>query len=210
MSAGVFMTAFQPVLVNVFHTSDAKLGLIFELIAVLAIIPPLLVALLSRYLMDRDILVIGLFSKLIGMSLFLPIFGPVQEWQVIVGFMLIIKASIFFSTASMSLFTKLLGAMSTSSLLGLLSSASSVGPAVAQIVLSRTIIELFGSYSFGWFGIPAVVSLGLVVWPRYWKQLDPESEFAQLVTREAELQHEHNGHGYAESGRDANANGLQE
>lgn len=156
MTAGVFMTAFQPVLVNVFEVTDAKLGLIFELIAILAVIPPLLVALLSKYLMDRQIMVIGLFSKLIGMMLFLPIMGQVREWQEIVGFILIIKASIFFSTASMSLFTKVLGRMSTSMLLGLLSSGSSIGPAVAQLLVSGHIVQLFGSYWLGVFAMPAV------------------------------------------------------
>ena len=179
MSAGVFMTAFQPVLVNVFGVTDAKLGIIFEMIAVLAVIPPLLVALLSKYLMDRHIMVIGLCSKLIGMMLFLPIMGQVREWQVIVGFILIIKASIFFSTASMSVFTKVLGQMSTSTLLGLLSSGSSVGPAVAQVVVSGHIVQLFGSYWFSVFAIPAVISLGFVLWPTYWKRLDPQFGFSQ-------------------------------
>lgn len=186
VSAGVFMTAFQPVLVNVFHTSDAKLGLVFELIAIFAIVPPLLVAILSRYLMDRQIMVIGLCSKIIGMCLFLPIFGEVREWQVIAGFMLIVKASIFFSTASMSLFTKLLGRMSTSSVLGMLASGSNVGPAVAQILLAGHIVQLFGGMGFGVFGMPAVLSLGVIVAPRYWRRLDAGREFTRLLMVEAE------------------------
>lgn len=188
MSSGVYMTAFQPLLVNVFNTSDAKLGLIFELIALFAIIPPLLVAALSRRLMDRQILVIGLSIKLVGMLLFLPLFGAVREWQVIAGFLLIIKASIFFSTASMSLFTKLLGPMSTSSLLGVLASASSIGPAVTQILLSSRIVNWFGGWSFALFGIPALTSFAAILWPTQWRKLDPSREFARLVTREAELQ----------------------
>lgn len=188
LSAGFYMTAFQPILVNVFHTSDAKLGAIFELIAIFAIVPPLLVALLSKYLMDRQILIIGLVVKLLGMSLFLPLFGAVQEWQVITGFLLIIKASIFFSTAGMSLFTKLLGSMSTSTLLGLLASGSSIGPAVAQIVFSRHIVETFGSLWFGIFSVPAVITMGAILWPSRWRKLDPSGEFTELVTHEAEMQ----------------------
>eukprot|EP00177_Eucheuma_denticulatum_P001658 GFKZ01002985.1.p1 GENE.GFKZ01002985.1~~GFKZ01002985.1.p1 ORF type:complete len:589 (-),score=63.27 GFKZ01002985.1:540-2210(-) len=186
MSGGMFMTAFQPVLVNEFHTSDAKLGLIFEVIAMFAIIPPLLVAVLSRRLMDREILLIGLCSKLVGMVLYLPVFGPVREWQVIVGFMLIVKASIFFSTASMSLFTKVLGDMTSSSLLGVLASMSNVGPAVAQIALANHIVRLFGSFGFGLFAIPAVVSLGLVLHPKYWRRLDPGREFTRLLMVETQ------------------------
>lgn len=188
LSAGLFMTAFQPVLVNKFLMSDAQLGYIFELIAVFALLPPLLVAVLSRYLKDRQILFIGLSIKLVGMALFLPLFGAVCEWQVILGFLLIIKASIFFSTASMSLFTKLLGPMSTSSLLGLLASASSIGPAIAQILLSGHIVRWFGSFLFAIFALPAMCSLGAILWPSHWRRLDHSCEFTSLVTHEAELQ----------------------
>lgn len=184
MSAGIYMTAFQPLLVNSFHVSDAKLGVIFETVAVFAILPPLLVALLSRYLLDRQIMLIGLTSKLVGMALFLPLFGPVREWQVIAGFVLIIKASIFFSTASMSLFTKLLGSMGSASLIGFLASGSSVGPAVAQIILSDHIVRLFGSFWFGLFAVPAVIGVAMVLWPNTWECLDPGLEFHRLLTRE--------------------------
>lgn len=186
MSAGIYMTAFQPVLVNVFHTSDAKLGLIFMVIAIFAVIPPLLVAVLSRRLMDRQILVVGLVAKLVGMALFLPLWGPVMEVQVIIGFLLIIKASIFFSTASMSLFTKILGPMSTSYLLGLLASSASIGPAIAQILLSNRIINWFDSFIFGLFALPAVASLLAILWPPYWRRLNPSCEYVRLVTEEAE------------------------
>lgn len=190
ISAGVYMTAFQPILVNVYQTSDAKLGMIFELIAVFAIIPPLLVAALSRFLKDRDILVIGLVIKLVGMALFQPFpFAPaVYEWQVIVGFMLIIKASIFFTTASLSLFTKLLASMSNSVLLGILASASAVGPALVQIALSDAILAWFGSWRFAIFAVPAFLSLVAIVWPSMWKRLDPDKEFSRLIRQEADIQ----------------------
>lgn len=182
------MTAFQPVLVNVFHVSDANLGLIFMVIALFAVVPPLLVAVLSRQLMDRQILIIGLSAKLIGMALFLPLWGFTSEVQVIIGFLLIIKASIFFSTASMSLFTKILGPMSTSYLLGLLASCASVGPALAQILLSDKIVKWFGFYRFGLFALPAIASLLAIIWPPNWRKLDPSCEYVQLITEEAEHQ----------------------
>lgn len=187
LSAGCYMLAFQPVLVNEFHMPDSMLGIIYEVIAVFAVIPPLAVAILSRKLMDRHILVIGLIIKVIGMALFLPIFGPVKEWQIIVGYLLIIKASIFFSTASMSLFTKVLGPMSTSSLLGLLASSAAIGPAVVQILLSDLIINWFGSFKFGLFALPGIASLLAILYPMQWRRLDSNCEYTTLVTREAEV-----------------------
>lgn len=191
LSAGIFLTAFQPVLVNLFQASDAKMGAIFELIAALAVIPPVMIAVLSRYLMDREIMMIGLLIKIVGMALFLPLFGQVREWQVITGFMLVIKASLFFSTASMSLMTKLLGSLSSSTLLGFLSSASNIGPAAAQIALSGRILQLFGSFQFGLFGVPALLSMAAVAHPWYWKRLDASREFSRLVVAEAAVSQEH-------------------
>ncbi|KAI0566451.1 Major Facilitator [Gracilaria domingensis] len=184
MSSGIYMTAFQPVLVNVFRVTDAKLGFVFELIAVFAIVPPLLVAFLSRHLMDRQIMVIGLGSKLIGMLLFMPLFGPVREWQVIIGFMLIIKASIFFSTASMSLFTKVLGTLSNSALIGLLASGSSVGPAVAQLLISDHIVQFFGSLKFALFSFPAIIGMLMILWPQFWKRLNPNCDFVRQIAEQ--------------------------
>ncbi|PXF41815.1 hypothetical protein BWQ96_08463 [Gracilariopsis chorda] len=193
MSSDIYMTAFQPILVNEFGVSDAKLGLIFEVIAMFAIVPPLLVALLSKYLMDRQIMVIGLFAKVLGMALFLPLFGPVREWQVIIGFMLIIKASVFFITACMSLFTKVLGTLSSSALIGLLASGSSVGSALAQVLIGDYIAQFFGGFKFVFFSLPAVVGMAAIVIPRYWKRLDPNCEFTKLIAEEtnaARLQHQ--------------------
>lgn len=185
LSAGFYLVSFQPILVNVFRASDAKLGIVYEVVAFLAVIPPLLVAYLSRILMDRNIMVLGLGIKLVGMALFLPLLGRVHEWQVVLGFLLIIKASIFFSTASISLFTKLLGPMSSSMLLGVLSSVSNVGPAFAQILLSSHIVRYFGGYVFGLFMVPAALSMLLILYPWYWKRLDPNREFTRLVLEQS-------------------------
>lgn len=204
ISSGIYMTSFQPVLVNAFHVSDSKLGVIFEVVALFAILPPLLVAMLSRYLKDRQIIVIGLTSKIIGMILFLPLFGSVREWQVVTGFVLIIKASIFFSTASMSLFTKLLGPMNSSSFIGLLASASSLGPAIAQILLSDKIVTLFGSYAFGLFAIPALIAFAMIVLPVYWKRLDPDREETRLIMEEVD----HLSMDRLEAARKASGDGL--
>lgn len=182
----MYATSLQPVLVNVFHVTDSKLGVIYEVIAILAIVPPLLVAVLSRYLEDRQIMLIGLLCKIFGMILFLPLFGPIREWQVVVGFVLVIKASIFFSTTSMSLFTKMMGPMNNSTLIGMLGSASCLGAAVAQLGLSSFAVELFGSFAVGLFAVPAIWVLSMVVIPERWRSLDPDNEATRLLMKEIE------------------------
>lgn len=185
-SAGIYLTAFQPILVDIFHSSDASLGIIFEIIALFAIIPPLLVAVLSKYLTDRQIMAIGITGKLIGMCFYLPLFGPPKEWQVILGFLLIIKASMFFITASVSLFSKLLGGMTTSSSIGILMSAQTAGQAAAQVLLGSVIVKWFGGWNVVWFALPAVA--GAIFIASGWKGMDPNEEGIRAVTEEVRRQ----------------------
>jgi MFS family permease len=189
VSMGLYSVAWQPIMVNVYGADGQKLGVIFEIISICAVVPPLLVAYLSRHMQDRHILLIGICSKLIGIAFFLPIFGRVREWQVVCGFIVIIKASIFFFTATMSLFTKLLGGMTSGILLGILSSVSAVGPALAQLFFTDYMLARFGSLGFGLFGLPVVFALCLVLWPWFWTRLDPTREFTRKFLDEYEALH---------------------
>lgn len=193
LSMGLYMVLFQPVMVNIFHATGKTLGYVFEIISVFAIIPPILVAYLSKRLKDRQILLIGMISKLVGISLFLPLFGPVREWQVVVGYILIIKASIFFFTSAMSLFTKLLGNMSSGALLGMLSSLSALGPALAQIFFADRILQDFGSFKVGLFVFPLVIGFVLVLWPWFWTRLDSDREFSSMVRLQYDRLHPRKG-----------------
>jgi hypothetical protein len=122
-------------------------------------------------------------AKLVGVAFFLPIFGlPIPQWQVVTGFVICIKASIFFFTSSMSLFTKLLGGgMLSGAWLGILSSLSALGPAVAQLFFASHAFKSFGSWGYGVYGLPALVAMGMVLWPWYWMRLDSDREFNRRV-----------------------------
>lgn len=190
LSAEFFQTAFEPAMVNVFHATDTQMGLLIDLTAILALIPPLLVSFLSRHLKDRALLLIGLLLKLLGMLLYLPLpFSSttgMRQWQIVVGYLLIIKASIFFTTASMSLFSKTLGpAMSSHSLLGLLAAAQSLGPAVAQLLFASSVIAMFGSPHFAVLALPVVFAVAVIVWPNTWTWLDPDSKRSVLIRQAA-------------------------
>jgi MFS family permease len=184
------MVSFQPIMVMKGATGH-DLGLIYELISVLAIVPPLLVAFLSKRLQDRQILLIGLVVKIVGISMFLPLFGPVPAWSVVVGYVLIIKASIFFFTAAMSLFTKLLGRgqLLSGTLMGALSSASALGPALAQLFFADEMMKLFGGWTFGAFMLPVLAATALVCWPWFWARLDPDTEFHTVLRNEYAAAH---------------------
>jgi len=178
---------FQPILINYYNATGRDIGIIYSAILVFGLIPPLAVAFLSKYLQDRQIVLIGLIIKLIGVSLFLPIFGKIHEWQVVVGYMLVFKATIFFWTASMSLFTKLLGPMSNGTLLGILSSAAQIGPALAQFFFAEWTFKVFGTARYASFAIPVAISTALVVWPAYWRRMDSDDEFTHVLLSQYEI-----------------------
>jgi hypothetical protein len=191
LSMGLYSVSWQPIMVNSFGATGQTLGVIYEIISVVAVIPPLLVAYLSRHIQDRHILLIGIVAKLVGVACFLPLFGPVREWQVVLGFIIIIKASIFFFTSSMSLFTKLLGDMHSGAMLGVLSSVSALGPALAQIFFADYMLQHFGTLRFGIFGLPVVFALCLVLWPWFWTRLDPTREFTRRLLDGYSALHSH-------------------
>ncbi|KAJ8906038.1 hypothetical protein NDN08_002538 [Rhodosorus marinus] len=180
-SAGFFQVAFQPILVDYFKVTESSVGLIFETISIFAIIPPLLVALLSRFLEDRQLMLVGICAKMLGMFLYCFPFGKMHIWQPVVGNILIIKASIFFFTSAMSLFTKILGPLSGGPMIGILSSVAAVGPAIAQLLALRLVLTIYGTYWYLLFSVPAVLGFFLVAHPWFYATLDPDREFIKQL-----------------------------
>ncbi|KAI0564640.1 MFS transporter [Gracilaria domingensis] len=64
--------SFQPVLIGVYGADEEEVGRTYGIVGALALVPPVVVALLSRVLKDFDILVIGMVLKLCGTLLCLP------------------------------------------------------------------------------------------------------------------------------------------
>lgn len=185
ISMGLVFMGFQPILVIHFRASGKQLGVFYEVVQLISVIPPLILAYISRFLKDREIILLGLVLKATGMLFFLPVFGShLQIWQPIFGFILMMKASCFFWTGSMSLASKLLGPMSNRTILGMLSASSSIGPAIGQLFFAKLTVELFGSYQYVFIGIPILFAIILVRWPSFWSRLEPDREFTRILFRE--------------------------
>lgn len=188
VTMGLIFVGFQPILINNFQIDGRQLGYAYEIIGLLAVIPPIILAYISHFLKDRQIMLIALIIKFVGVLLFMPIFGRhMYSWQPILGFLLIIKASMFFWTTSESLTSKLLGPMSSGTLLGLVSSASEIGPAIAQIAFSKGTVSVFGTYKYGLIAIPLIVAILMVV--TKWEKLDHDREFTRALFREYDDQY---------------------
>lgn len=83
------------------------LGLIFVIIALFAVVPPLLVVILSRNLMEPQHLIPGIPARFISMALFhLPAGFTPKKFEVIVSSVLIIDTTVFSTKRPISLFLK--------------------------------------------------------------------------------------------------------
>lgn len=160
---------FQPVLIGYFRSTDREMGVIYLVIGVVSLVPPIVVAYLSTCAVsDREILTFGILLKLAGALMFLPLplFGTtMHRWQPILGYIMVIKASSFVTTSTISLFTKVMGPLSSTKTLGYLWSASNFLPAVVQLLFPKQIVATFSSWAFSIFVIPTAVAACMVVSP---------------------------------------------
>lgn len=169
-TTATYDVAFQTVLVDVFFVSDAELGQIHIIVGMIAIFFPILVAMLSRFVKDRDIIMVGLVLKVIGMALYLPIFGTVQKWQVVIGYILIVKAMIY-QTALLSSFTKRTPG-DKAAMIGYLYAASNGTAALLRFAVSPFVLRIFGGWGYFLLAIPGLMTISIVVWPTNWHKLD--------------------------------------
>lgn len=168
----ILLENVQPILVSRFGADGQHLGIVFEIVTIAELLPPLLVAFVSRYLKDREIMFIGILIKVIGGILYLPVIEAVQEWQVIIGYALNYKSAIFFESAMLSLFSIKFDSDSNSTLLGILASSSAFGYVVSQYAFGVTAVRIFGTFSFAFFLIPLFVALLLLLLPSNWRKLN--------------------------------------
>lgn len=181
LSTMALSNAFQPIFIDVYGASEVELGQAYLIVAVVALIPPLLVALLSEQLSDRTIILVGLSLKTCGLGFFTPLAG-VSKWYVLIGNVLLLKASMFLVPAAFSLFTKVMGQLNSGTTsLAWVWSIASIGPALVQICMGRELVEWYGSWKYIVFAAPCLISAGMVVSPVGWAWMDPRSEVARAV-----------------------------
>lgn len=172
-SSGIYIVAFQPILVDIFLASDATVAKISLVCSLCLFLSPLLAGILSKILDDRTLIVIGLSAQLLGMTLFLPILGTISQTQVVIGFIFIVQATLFFTTTSISLFTKLMGPVFNHTYVSYIWTSAMFGTAIAQVSLLNWIVSMFKSWSFMLYSLPTAAVIILVVTPQVWTYLSP-------------------------------------
>lgn len=159
----VIIVLFQPILVHRYGANDESIGNIYLIVSVIGLLPPLMVALLSRFLDDYTIFVIGLILKAAGVVLYLPPFTWLNKWQVIIGFLLTTKASTFCTTSLISLYTKIFHSSPTQ--MGYMWTLSNIIPVVIQVGMADSLVGFYAEWKFMFFLLPILLSFGLVASP---------------------------------------------
>lgn len=184
-STMVLAVSFQPILLDIFGVSESELGHAYLIVAIVALIPPLVVALLSGRLSDRVILSVGLALKLCGWMLFMPLWRR-SKWNVIAGYVLVLKASMFFVPTTISLFTKIMGELNHGiTSLAWLWSIANLSPALVQLLMSSEIVDWYGTWRFAMFAVPCLLATIGVATPLGWGLLDSEAELGRRDVRAA-------------------------
>lgn len=163
VSTSIAAVSFQPILVDIFLVSDARLGRIYLMAASLALGFPLISAFLSRFLSDKEVMLLGLLLKLGGNLLYLPLFGPVSVLQLVVAYVLTYRTAIF-QTAALSSYTKTVRDRGSRKRgIANLNAGSNAAGALVRLVVAKWILLIFDSWWFALFTIPTILALLLVI-----------------------------------------------
>lgn len=157
---------FQPALMLTFGKDESYVATAYIIVAVVAFLPPLCMAALSNIMSDRAMVVFGLSLKVIGGLLYTPLLGGVSPTRVVIGFVLFVQASSFFTTALLSMFTKkVVQPRKRAAAMGILWSISNGVPALIQVLLANQLMQIFGTWTFCLAFLPTPVVLALVLSP---------------------------------------------
>jgi len=92
-----------------------------------------------------------------------------SELQVLCGFAVVIKATLFILPCMMSQFTKKMGKSVSGLYLGLLTSANGVGPMVGALIGGTLFVPLYATWFFLLFSIPCAISAFSMLIPPVYK-----------------------------------------
>lgn len=175
-------TSFQPLLLRVFHLSDSSLSHLYIILGLLSLFPPVLVAFATRYIRsDRLLVLFGTLAKLFGTLLYLPPFTTASRWYATAAFVLAVKGTTFFTAASMSLLTKLLGPMCSPLTIAAVTGMANTAAVAVQMGIPRRVAGLGGTWGSVWIVMPAGAAVGLSMLG--WSVMDEESEWTKRILK---------------------------
>ena len=164
------IATLQPSLIEIFNYDADDVAKTYMFISFLSTIPPFLVSFLSKILPDRLTIKIGLFVMFFALTLYLPLFGTFQSWQVVLGFFLVVMSSNFTFPCMQSVLTERIdNKADCSQIIGITWSVGSGAAALLQLCFAQSIIGFFGSWTLAFFFLPNLVAVPMTLNERLWR-----------------------------------------
>lgn len=173
----LIISSFQPALkTHIPGFSVSSISNIYFFMGLFSILPPLLAAVLSRFVSDdRYIVLIGIAAKLIGATLYAFEFP-------IAAVILSLKGTTFFTAAIMSLFTKLMGPLCSAQSIGAVCAIANLPAVFVQFFGARMVAGMFGTTHGNILVVTPVLLAGtLCLCPFGWDVMDLNSESRKRV-----------------------------
>ena len=176
ISQGMMSVAIYPVLGDVYNLSADQMSLITMVLSMIALLPPAIAAVLSRWLADRDLMALGLGLKSVGVIFTLmPAGGDslLGRWLFIIGYVFVVKASLFFLMSGTSNLTKQLGDQANPQNMSYNVMSRNFGNFLGMLVAGPFILTWYHTWAWLVISFPLGLAWVLLLTPYCWQRFDP-------------------------------------
>mmetsp|Transcript_24054 Transcript_24054/g.55905 ORF Transcript_24054/g.55905 Transcript_24054/m.55905 type:complete len:865 (-) Transcript_24054:23-2617(-) len=180
MNAGVIAT-FQPIVAEHFNWGNDEIAAVNVMGTGLSIAVSLTLA--QMRLPEKEQAAGGAVFYLLGVIFFTA--PPLQQWRLVVGMMLGLKAQILFTAPFMAVFSNLIGGKRTTNFLTtVLCLAPACGAALGTFC-GPFFVEAAGTPTFFFAAVPAILAMSIILlgWSRVGTQQDPENDPGRNIVR---------------------------
>jgi len=181
ISQGMMSVAIYPVLGDVYNLTADQMSLITMVLSIIALLPPAIAAVLSRWLADRDLMVLGLALKSVGVVFTLMPAGGntfAGRWLFIIGYVFIVKASLFFLMSGTSNLTKQLGDQANPQNMSYNVMSRNFGNFLGMLIAGPFILTWYHTWAWLVISFPLGLAWVLLVNPYCWQRLDPVDPYS--------------------------------
>lgn len=176
ISQGMMSVSIYPILGDVYNLSAEQMSLITLVLSFIALLPPAIAAVLSKWMADREIMTLGLALKTLGVLFTL---APTSEysvtgqWLFIIGYVFVVKASLFFLMSGTSNLTKQLGDQANPQNMSYNVMSRNFGNFLGMLLAGPFILEWYHTWAWLVISVPLMAAWLLLMYPYFWQRMDP-------------------------------------
>lgn len=176
ISQGMMSVSIYPILGDVYDLSAQRMSLITMVLSFIALLPPAMAAVLSKWLADKEIMTLGLILKSIGVIVTLiptSEYSNMGQWLFVIGYVFVVKASLFFLMSGTSNLTKQLGDQANPQNMSYNVASRNFGNFLGMLIAGPFILSWYHTWAWLVVAVPVAVAWVLLVTPYFWLRLDP-------------------------------------